>query len=107
MLPAFALTSSCKASFMNHFKYCIAGAMCHITCSCKHGHIRQLKKHIGPNTVPCADLPLVDPEGPTKTEPVISYFRPDSSLATICRLSNGYNARIFHWMTQHENTQIS
>lgn len=38
MLSSFALTSSCKVSFVDHFGYCITWAMWHITCSCKRGH---------------------------------------------------------------------
>lgn len=34
-------------------------------------HVSQLKKHLGPQAVPCADLPLVSPEGMIRTEPVL------------------------------------
>lgn len=36
-------------------------------------HISQLKKHIGPKAVSCDNLPLGDPEGRTRTEPVIVF----------------------------------
>lgn len=34
-------------------------------------HISQLKKHIGPRAVPCADLPLITSDGTIQTEPVL------------------------------------
>lgn len=33
-------------------------------------HVSQLKKHVGPQAIPCADLPLVGEDGRIKTEPV-------------------------------------
>ena len=32
-------------------------------------HVSQLKKHLGPLAIPCADLPLVGPDGRVRNEP--------------------------------------
>lgn len=34
-------------------------------------HVSQLKKHVGPKAIPCADLPLVRPDGMIQTEPAM------------------------------------
>lgn len=57
-------------------------------------HISQLKRHIGPTVVPCADLPLVNTDGSIKTAPV---------LVLQTRQIPHKNLPVVQWLVQWEN----
>ena len=57
-------------------------------------HISQLKKHIGPTAIPCANLPLIGPNGQVRTEPV---------LALEVRQVPRNNLPVVQWLVQWEN----
>ena len=57
-------------------------------------HVSQLKKHLGPTAVPCADLPLVSRDGRIKTEP---------SCVLETRQIPLNNLPVVQWLIQWEN----
>ena len=57
-------------------------------------HVSQLKKHIGPNVVPCADLPLISDTGAVRTEP---------GLVLQVRQIPRNNMAVVQWLIQWEN----
>uniref|UniRef100_A0A8R7TIU8 Chromo domain-containing protein n=1 Tax=Triticum urartu TaxID=4572 RepID=A0A8R7TIU8_TRIUA len=57
-------------------------------------HVSQLKKHLGPLAIPCADLPLVGPDGRVCTEP---------SLVLETRQIPRNNLPVVQWLVQWEN----
>lgn len=57
-------------------------------------HVSQLKKHLGPTAVPCADLPLLSPDGRIRTEP---------SLVLETRQIPRNNLPVVQWLVQWEN----
>lgn len=57
-------------------------------------HVSQLKKHIGPKAIPCADLPLIGPDGHIKTSLVLVL-----ETHQIPR----HNLPMVQWLVQWEN----
>lgn len=60
-------------------------------------HVSQLKKHIGPQAIPCADLPLVSQDGTIRTEPI-------HVLET--RQIPRNNLPVVQWLVQWENLPL-
>jgi transposase InsO family protein len=57
-------------------------------------HVSQLKKHLGPMAVPCADLPLIGPDGRVRTKP---------SWVLETRQIPRNNVAVVQWLVQWEN----
>ena len=57
-------------------------------------HVSQLKRHIGPQVVPCADLPLVTEEGNIKQEPAL--------VLQMCQIPRN-NLPVVQWLVQWAN----
>ena len=61
-------------------------------------HVIQLKKHIGPRTVPTPDLPLIDANGNIKVAPEVVLER---------RLIPRNNEPVVQWLIQWMNVPVS